>query len=363
MRHAQSFTPRRSAVRVLPILAVCLALVTAGPVAAKPPAAADPAVITFWNEVAVTTVSAPASPTNFHYFAFTHIAIYNAVVGITGEYELYGGTRKRRRARRQRQPPPPPRTAYFATTSARRRRPNLDAQLAASLALVPDGVPKDQGIRYGVRAADRIIALRANDGRGAAVAVPPAEWHRRLATDAAGVRAPSPPPGSAGSRRSPWIRSTGSIPARRRRSARRPTSTNSRRCATTGDINAPLAVRSFEHDTDGEVLLRCGHHRDAAWAAGLCPAARARHRRQRPHVRGGRHGHRGRGRHGMEREAPVHVVATGHRDPGADSRPNVDAVGSLAAMPLITTPPYPDWPSGLCSVVGAASTVLTTPQR
>jgi len=28
-------------------------------------------------------------------------------------------------------------------------------------------------------------------------------------------------------------------------------------------------------------------------------------------------------------------------------------------LPLIPTPPYPDWPSGLCSVVGAASTVLT----
>ena len=28
-------------------------------------------------------------------------------------------------------------------------------------------------------------------------------------------------------------------------------------------------------------------------------------------------------------------------------------------LPLITTPPYPDWPSGLCSVVGAVSTVLT----
>jgi hypothetical protein len=28
-------------------------------------------------------------------------------------------------------------------------------------------------------------------------------------------------------------------------------------------------------------------------------------------------------------------------------------------LPLITTPPYPEWPSGLCSVVGAVSTALT----
>src|SRR6188768_1752882 len=90
MRHAQSSTRRSATTRAIPMLLLCLTLVTATPVAAKPPVpAANPAVITFWNEVTVTTVSAPAGPTNFPYFAFAHLAMYNAVVGITGEYEMY----------------------------------------------------------------------------------------------------------------------------------------------------------------------------------------------------------------------------------------------------------------------------------
>jgi hypothetical protein len=33
--------------------------------------------------------------------------------------------------------------------------------------------------------------------------------------------------------------------------------------------------------------------------------------------------------------------------------------GDAGWLPRITTPPYPDWPSGLCGVVGSVTTVLT----
>src|SRR5918995_1821313 len=87
----------RRLVLVVPALLLSVSLVAAGPVAAtQPPVAANPAVITTWNEIALTTVTGPApngagmaGPTAFNYFAFTHLAVYNAVVGITGEYELY----------------------------------------------------------------------------------------------------------------------------------------------------------------------------------------------------------------------------------------------------------------------------------
>jgi len=46
---------------------------------------------------------------------------------------------------------------------------NLDAALAASLARILDGVPKDQGIRYGARAAQRLVDRRADDGRFAPI--------------------------------------------------------------------------------------------------------------------------------------------------------------------------------------------------
>ena len=62
---------------------------------------------------------------------------------------------------------------------------NLNAALGTSLDQVPDGVPKDQGIRYGERAAERLIELRADDGRFAPIVFdrPPAP----------GVWRPTPP--------------------------------------------------------------------------------------------------------------------------------------------------------------------------
>ena len=44
-------------------------------------------------------------------------------------------------------------------------RPNLDADLATSLAMVPDGRKEDRGVAIGAAAADRMIASRVGDGR------------------------------------------------------------------------------------------------------------------------------------------------------------------------------------------------------
>ena len=173
MRGAPSTFPHvhRSAGRIAPALLLCLTL-TAVPVAAAPQVpAANPAVITTWNAVAASTM--PANPAAFLNYAFVHLAMYNAVVGITGEYQQF-----------QWASPAPHNASPEAAAAAAAHRvlvtyfpaatATLDAQLAASLALVPDGGPQDKGVAYGVRAADHIIALRANDGRGAAVAIPPA---------------------------------------------------------------------------------------------------------------------------------------------------------------------------------------------
>jgi hypothetical protein len=148
-----------------------IALLGATPVSAAPPAAAsNAAVITTWNSVAVSTI--PANPAAFLNYAFVHLAMYNAVVGITGEYEQY---RWASPAAHNASPEAAAAAAahrvlvtYFPAATA-----TLDAHLAASLGLVPDGGPQDKGIAYGIRAADRIIALRTNDGRGATVTFPP----------------------------------------------------------------------------------------------------------------------------------------------------------------------------------------------
>ena len=72
---------------------------------------------------------------------------------------------------------------YFGDLPAAQAR--LADAYAASLAQLPDGRAKRQGLRFGERAADHIIALRADDGRFAPVTfdMPPAP----------GVWRPTPP--------------------------------------------------------------------------------------------------------------------------------------------------------------------------
>ena len=95
---------RWSAARTVSVLVVGAAVIAAlfaigakppAAAGAKPPGAADPAVVAAWNHIAVSTItSAPpdgvgANAKNFINFAFVQAAVYNAVNGITREYELY----------------------------------------------------------------------------------------------------------------------------------------------------------------------------------------------------------------------------------------------------------------------------------
>src|SRR5215475_15400202 len=135
---------------VLAALLVGVILSAAPPASAvQPPAAADPAVITHWNAIAVNTIAGPApngaglnNAEGVMWFAFAQAAVYNAVEGITGDYELYDWNAK---APKGASPEAAAAVAahdvlmtYFGgspTISA-----NLDAALAASLARILDGV-------------------------------------------------------------------------------------------------------------------------------------------------------------------------------------------------------------------------------
>ena len=88
-------------------------------------------------------------------------------------------------------------------------------------------------------------------------------------------------------------------------------------------------------------------------------AAGAGHQRQRSPVRGGRSGHGrraiavwdGKFRYGWWR--PITAIRE------ADTDGNPSTVGVPGWTPLLVTPPYPDWPSGLNGVFGAAATALS----
>jgi hypothetical protein len=127
----------------------------------------DGAVVADWNAVAASTIVGQGLPPNlgFLYLGFVQAAVYDAVVGITGDYEAYHFDARAPRST----------STQAAVASAAHRvlvtyfptaQPTLDPILASSLAAVPDGPAKTRGVAFGQAAADNIVALRQNDGRG-----------------------------------------------------------------------------------------------------------------------------------------------------------------------------------------------------
>jgi hypothetical protein len=147
----------------------------------------DPAVISDWNQIAVTTLAGDTTKQPieaFLYMAFVQAAVYNAVVGIEGRYEPY----------RFHAHAPRGASAQAVAVAAAHQvlvtyspyaQADLDQAYAASLAQIPDGKAKTRGIAFGTRAAEHLIRLRAHDGRNA-----PIEFTR---PPAPGVWRPTPP--------------------------------------------------------------------------------------------------------------------------------------------------------------------------
>jgi hypothetical protein len=126
-----------------------------------------------WNAIAVDTAIANHTDpfAQARYAAIVQLAVFEAVNATTGDYQPYLGTIVA----------PAGASAdaaaaqaahdvlfnYFSTskcTLLTSCSTLLDAKLAASLALIPDGQPKTEGIATGKAAAAAMIALRANDG-------------------------------------------------------------------------------------------------------------------------------------------------------------------------------------------------------
>lgn len=148
---------------------------------------ANPAVISDWNAIAVTTLGGDPTKAPIEsvlYLGFVHAAVYNAVVGIEGRYAPY----------RFRASAPHRASTQAAAAAAAHKvlmtyspyaQVALDAAYAGSLSQIPDGAAKTRGVAFGELAADTLIAQRANDGRNAPVQFtqPPAP----------GVWRPTPP--------------------------------------------------------------------------------------------------------------------------------------------------------------------------
>jgi hypothetical protein len=339
-------------------LALMLCLVAATPVAAVPSATGkNAAVIATWNQVAVSVI--PPNPAAFLNYAFVHLAMYNAVNGITGRYDLYQWDQ---RANMSASPEAAAAAAahrvlstYFPVQAAAL---GIDAQLATSLAAIPSGERRDRGVAFGRLAADRIIELRTGDGRGAAVIVPPA-------TEAGDWR-PTPPAEAAFA--VPWL---GGVT---------PLAIGS---LSQFDPGAPPPIGSDLYRTELAEVRAIGASDATGGARTLEQELTARYFADIPFG---------------PMEAGLRDLATRYgldisdsaRLFAATNTAIADSIGTawnakleymwwrpITAIreiplsdgddltvpvpgwtPLITTPPYPDWPSGLCSVIGAMTTSL-----
>ena len=126
-------------------------------------AVASADVVMDWNAIAVDTfVANKQNPfAQARYGAIVQLAVFEAVNAITGDYQPYLGTITA----------PPGASAEAAAIEAAYGVLNayfpsagLDAERANSLAQIPDGQAKIDGIATGDAAASAMVALRANDG-------------------------------------------------------------------------------------------------------------------------------------------------------------------------------------------------------
>jgi hypothetical protein len=152
----------------------------------------DPAVISNWNLIAQTTLLGDTTKRpqeHFLYLAFLNIAMYDAVVGIDGRYVPYMGHAS----------PAADASDQAAAIAAAHRiletySPYAQVTLDIAYNTAQDAIPhvtaaeilaRQHGLDYGTLVANDLIALRANDGRNANITFAP--------TPAPGVWRPTPP--------------------------------------------------------------------------------------------------------------------------------------------------------------------------
>jgi len=139
-----------------------------------------PNAVTYWNEVASNTANLPATatgspaeqrPSDAVDLAVVHLAIYNALAAITGQYQPYGGLAQVVSGAVVSQQAA---IAAAAHGVLKGMFPNRSAQYQAAydsfLASLPDDAAKSEGIAVGAGAASAMLALRGDDGRSVALA-------------------------------------------------------------------------------------------------------------------------------------------------------------------------------------------------
>lgn len=148
--------------------------------AANYPAATTP--VAFWSTEARCAIVPPGPGGSFGtenfgnkfpgeaavYMGIVHVAIYDAAVAIEGGYQPYTTTPA---APADTSPEAAIATAAYDTLTGLQpqlgaNQTILDNDYSAYLAAIPSGVAKTNGLNVGQQAAQAVLALRQNDGRG-----------------------------------------------------------------------------------------------------------------------------------------------------------------------------------------------------
>jgi hypothetical protein len=352
---AGPFWRRKSAAA---FLAAALLAATVGGTASGARGSADAAVIRDWNATMVATIVTDAGKGNaegIFWYSFVQAAVYNAVQGITHRYELYKWDVRGPRAA---SPEAAAATAayrvlmYYFPASATR----LNTAYGASLARVPDGSAKAQGIDYGERAAARIIELRSDDGRYA-----PIVFDVPLAL---GVWRPAPP--GNGAFFDPWLSQVTPFTMKtpgQFRPAPPPGLTSPTYTAEfnevkefgakTGSSRSALQTQTALFFSDIAIGPMQAALRDLALRRGLdiSDSARLFAAADLSATDSGIAAWDGKFHYGLWR--PITAIRLAGDD-GNDA-----TAADPAWESLINTPPYPDYPSGLCNLMGAVGRSLT----
>jgi hypothetical protein len=320
----------------------------------------NPGVIANWNLVAQATLLGDTTKRpqeHFLYLAFLNIAMYDAVVGIHGRYEPYA-LHARAHGRTSDEAAVAAAAHHVLETYSPYAQTTLDAAYSAALASIPDGRAKTRGIAFGLRAANKIIALRANDGRNADITFAP--------PPGPGVWRPTPPANLA--MFVPWM---GSVKPLVVRSGAQygepgppPAMTSDRYTADFNEVasmGGSVATGSNRTDDQTATALFFSGNAQVQFTGALIDQAVTRHMNIVDSARMFA---------AVNTSIADSLIAVWHSKVHygfwrpitainlADTDGNPDTDVNATWVPLLTTPPYPDYVSGYSGVTGAFTRAL-----
>ena len=311
------------------------------------PAIASADAVTDWNTIMLATTATQNPFTQARFAAITQLAVFEAVNACTHHYKPYLGTVTA----------PVGASADAAAMSAAHdvlrfyfpaSAAGLDAALAASLAALPNGQSKTDGVAVGQAAAAAMIAARTNDGATPAATFLPS-------STAPGVWQPTPPAFAAGILLQ-WRNVTpfGIRSSRQFRSSAPPDLTSSTYTSSYIEVKSVGGVNSTERPLDRANVARFFNVASAAYVwnsvVQQLSVAEGNSLSQEAHAFALVNMAISDGlvssmetKYYYVRWRPVTAIRAGD----TDDNPETDADSTFT--PFITTPPFPSYPSAHAS--------------